>query len=137
MSAAAAETPQDTPHTLGDLAVQRDALREQMRAVQQEEQRLKALLDENEAAIIALLDEQGVSRSGVGPYSMSISETVVGNVENWDSVYEYILTNNAFHLLQRRLANAAYKEILDGGEAIEGIVPFTKRSLNFRKVSGK
>ena len=123
--------------TLADLALARDALREEYRELQAEEKRLKALLDDNEQAIIDLLDAQGVTRSGIGPFSMSISETIVGNVDDWDSVYQYIVENDAFHLLQRRLANAAYKEILDGGEAIEGIEPFTKRSLNFRKSSAK
>lgn len=127
--------PELTPPTLADLAAVRDGLRVQLKVVQDEEKRLKDLLADNETAIIEQLDAQGVTRSGVGPYSMSISETVVGNVEDWDQVYEYIKDHDAFHLLQRRLANAAYGEILDAGDAMPGVVPFTKRSLNFRKAS--
>lgn len=123
--------------TLAELATRRDELREQHREVQTEEKRLKALLDDNEQEIIDQLDAQGVTRSGIGPFSMSISETVVGNVEDWDSVYAFIKDNDAFYLLQRRLANAAYKELLDNGDTIEGVAPFTKRSLNFRKSSAK
>lgn len=119
--------------TLADLATMRDDLRTQLKTVQDEEKRLKALLDENEDLIIAQLDAQGVTRSGVGPYSMSISLTTVGNVEDWDQVYGFIRENDAFHLLQRRLANAAYNELREGGEAVPGVVPFEKRSLNFRK----
>lgn len=120
---------------LAELAQERDNLREQLKAVQDEEKRLKALLEENEAAIIEQLDAQGVTRSGIGPYSMSISETLVGNVVDWDDTIAYIDEHKAFHLFQRRLSNAAYKEILDGGDAVPGVEPFTKRSLNFRKAN--
>ena len=40
-------------------------------------------------------------------------------------------------LLQRRLANAAYAEMLEQGEALPGVEPFEKRSLNFRVSSAK
>lgn len=123
--------------TLADLALARDDLRTQLKAVQDEEKRLKELLAENEQAIIEQLDAQGVTRSGVGPYSMSISTSIVGNVDDWDQVYAYISAHEAFHLLQRRLANAAYAEMLEQGEALPGVEPFEKRSLNFRKSSGK
>lgn len=133
MNAPATNIPAEV--TLADLALARDDLRMQLKAVQDEEKRLKALLDENEDLIIAQLDAQGVTRSGVGPYSMSISLTTVGNVEDWDQVYDFIRENDAFHLLQRRLANAAYNELREGGEAVPGVVPFEKRSLNFRKTA--
>lgn len=123
--------------TIADLALARDDLRTQLKAVQDEEKRLKELLAENEQAIIEQLDAQGVTRSGVGPYSMSISTSIVGNVDDWDQVYAYISEHEAFHLLQRRLANAAYAEMLEQGEALPGVEPFEKRSLNFRKSSGK
>ena len=119
--------------TLATLATERDEMRMQMKVLQDQEKALKKRLDENEEAIIALLDEQGVTRSGVGPYSMSISTSTVGNVDDWDSVYEYIKDNDAFFLLQRRIANAAYKELLDTGDTVPGVAPFEKRSLNFRK----
>ena len=135
MNAPATHIPVEV--TLADLALARDELRVQLKSVQDEEKRIKALLDENEDAIIEQLDAQGVTRSGVGPYSMSISTTKVGNVTDWDQVYDHIHEHKAFHLLQRRLANAAYVEILDSGEALPGVEPFEKRSLNFRKSASK
>lgn len=123
--------------TLADLALARDNLRTQLKAVQDEEKRLKELMAENELAIIEQLDAQGVTRSGVGPYSMSISTSTVGNVADWDQVYAYIHEHEAFHLLQRRLANAAYAEMLEQGEVLPGVEPFEKRSLNFRVSSAK
>lgn len=129
--------PVEMSLSLADLALVRDDLRTQLKVAQDEEKRLKALLDENEDAIIKQLDDQGVTRSGVGPYSMSISTSTVGNVTDWDQVYDHIHEHKAFHLLQRRLANAAYAEILDSGDSLPGVEPFEKRSLNFRKSASK
>lgn len=129
--------PVEVTLSLADLAEIRDDLRTQLKVVTDEEKRLKALLAENEDAILEQLDAQGVTRSGVGPYSMSISTSVVGNVTDWDATYAYIHEHEAFHLLQRRLANAAYAEILEGGDTLPGVEPFEKRSLNFRKSSAK
>lgn len=118
---------------LDDLANERDALRETKRGIEQQLKELDALLATNEQAIIEVADELGLDRFAVGKLTFSISEQTVGNVEDWDDLYQFIRDNNAFYLLQRRLANAAYKEILDGGDNLPGVVPFTKRSLNMRK----
>ena len=119
--------------TLADLANRRDALRERKRELEAEVKSIDKALAENELLIIERLDEMGVNKFAVGKLSFSISENTVGNVEDWDQVHAYIRDNNAFHLVQRRLANAAYKELLDMGEELPGVVPFNKRSLNFRK----
>lgn len=119
--------------TLADLANDRDNLRERKRELEAEVKVIDQALAANELEIIERLDEMGVSRFAVGKLSFSISENTVGNVEDWDQVYAYIRDNNAFHLVQRRLANAAYKELLDMGDSLPGVVPFNKRSLNFRK----
>lgn len=119
--------------TLADLANDRDVLRERKRELEAEIKLLEQALAANELAIIERLDEMGVNKFAVGKLSFSISENTVGNVEDWDQVHAYIRDNNAFHLVQRRLANAAYKELLDMGEELPGVVPFNKRTLNFRK----
>ena len=122
-----------TKARLDDLAAERDALREQKRHLEAEIKTLDAKLSTNEQAIIELADDLGLDRFAVGKLTFSISEQTVGNVEDWDDLYQFIRDNDAFYLLQRRLANAAYKEMLDSGGALPGVVPFTKRSLNMRK----
>lgn len=130
---AAVELP--TEVTLADLANRRDALRDRKRELEAEAKVIDKELAENELLIIEKLDGMGVNKFAVGKLSFSISENLVGNVEDWDQVYAYIKGNDAFHLVQRRLANAAYKELLDMGDELPGVAPFTKRSLNFRKTN--
>ena len=124
-------------YTLQELALERDNLREAKRELEDQVKALDRLLEANEEAILLTMDEQGVTRTGVGPYSMSVSEQTVGHVDDWDEVYNYIHRTHSWHLLQRRLSNAAYKEILETGETLKGVEPFVKRSLNFRKSSSK
>lgn len=122
-----------TKNRLDDLAIERDRLREAKRTLEAEIKQLDTLLATNEQEIIEIADDLGLDRFAVGKLTFSISEQTVGNVEDWESLYQFIRDNDAFYLLQRRLANAAYKEILDGGDSLPGVVPFTKRSLNMRK----
>lgn len=122
-----------TKTRLDTLASTRDSLREQKRLLEAEIKTIDAQLSANEQEIIELADDLGLDRFAVGKLTFSISEQTVGNVEDWDDLYQFIRDNNAFYLLQRRLANAAYKEMLDSGSALPGVVPFTKRSLNMRK----
>jgi len=124
-----------TKQRLDDLATERDTLREEKRELETKVKALDALLATNEVSIIEIADEMGLDRFAVGKLTFSISNQVVGNVEDWDALHEYIRENNAFYLLQRRLSNAPYKEILDSGESLAGVVPFTKRSLNMRKAA--
>lgn len=117
---------------LDDLAQQRFELRERKRALNNEIAEIDRELDENEIQILEVADALGMKRFAVGKLTFSVSENVVGSVEDWDKVYEYIKENDAFYLLQRRLANAAFKEMLDDGNDLPGVVPFVKRSINMR-----
>ncbi len=124
----------DTPTmTLGDLARERDALRESKRALAREEKEIKAALDENEEAVLALLDAQGVEATRVDGISISISEQVVPSVVDWDAYYAFIKENDAFYLLERRAAAGPYREMLAMETPPPGVEPFTKRSVNMSK----
>ena len=122
-----------TKQRLDTLAADRDTLREEKRNLEAQVKVIDEKLAGNETDIIEIADEMGLDRFAVGKLTFSISSNVVGNVEDWDAVHAYIKENDAFYLLQRRLSNAPYKEILDSGASLPGVVPFTKRSLNMRK----
>jgi hypothetical protein len=121
----------ETP-TVATLANRRFELREAKRALEAQIKVIDAELTINEVELIEAADTAGMTHFRVGKLSIAVSEQVVGNVDDWDQLYDYITTNSAFHLLQRRLGNAAYKEILDSGETVPGVAPFTKRSINLR-----
>ena len=115
------------------LANERSDLRDQKRDLEAQIKELDNALANNETDILAIADELGLDRFAVGKLSFSVSRNVVGNVEDWEQVHAFIKEHDAFYLLQRRLANAAYKEMLDAGDSLPGVEPFTKISLNMRK----
>mgnify|MGYP000627332380 CR=1 FL=1 len=123
----------DTPTmTLGDLAKERDALRESKRALKREEAALTEALDANEARILELLDAQNVEATRVNGISLSISEQTMPSVTDWDALYAWIKENDAFYLLQRRAAAGPYRELLQMEQEVPGVEPHIKRSINMR-----
>ena len=115
------------------LANQRFQLREQKRELEAAVRDIEEELAENEQVLLAFAEELGLDKFSVGKLTFSVSNNVVGYITDWDQVYAFIKEHDAFHLIQRRLANAAYKEILETGDGLPGVEPIVKRSLNMRK----
>lgn len=120
--------------TLDVLAQQRDELREKLKAIEAEASKLKGEMKDNEHAILALAKEAGLDRFAVGKLTFSVSKQIVGNVTDWEAMYNYIKEKDAFYLLQRRLSNASYKELLDAGETLPFVDQFENIVLNMRKL---
>jgi len=97
--------------------------------------KIKEQMDVLESAIINRLDIDETTMSRGKTASAILTETVVPKIDDWDSFYEYIKDNEAFHLLQRRPATTACRETLEAGEVISGISTFTKRSISLRKIT--
>lgn len=97
---------------------------------------LKPLEDrkrELEGELMAKLDEQGVDATKIkGVGSVSINEEVVPQAEDWDAFYDFVQSTRSFHLLNRALNGAAYRETLQTGDEIPGLTPFTRRKLSVR-----
>ena len=62
--------------------------------------------------------------------TLSVRKTDVANVKDWDKVYNYIHRHKAYHLMFRRIADAAFREELElkGKRGIPGIEIFTRRT---------
>jgi hypothetical protein len=90
----------------------------------------KAYAAAEEVLMVQLAEEHTPSASGVKA-TASVAESVVPKVEDWEAFYRYIHRNNAYHLLERRPAAAAFRELLEQrkGKDIPGVVPYTKRTL--------
>lgn len=123
------EDPRAAIERLFDLRNQITEIKKNMlKPLEEEENELKDQL-------IGHLMAQGVDQTAVrGVGSVSITESVVPSVENWDSFYEYIRENNAFYLLNRAPNSAAFREAITMGDTVPGVVPFTKRNLSVKKL---
>jgi hypothetical protein len=95
---------------------------------------LKAAQDEIDLALLKKMDAEGLSRTANGDYSVSINEDTVPDVEDWDALYNHIISTRDFSLIQRRISSTAYKELLKLGEGVPGLSPRTIRKINFRSL---
>jgi hypothetical protein len=87
-----------------------------------------------ELELMRAMDNDGITETGnkaIG--KVVLSESVYPQVENWDEFGDYIITNRYIHLLERRPAVLAYRELLNLGRVVPGTLPFTKRKLSFKE----
>lgn len=65
---------------------------------------------------------------------VSIDKKTKPIVEDWDKFYAYVKKNNAFDLMQRRIADKAIEERWADKKAVPGIGKFTAVTLSVNKV---
>lgn len=118
------------------LGLQIDAiykLREKLREIQEREKEQLQLIAAAEEVLIATMDKEGVAKSTGKLATVSIADSVVIQTEDWDSFFAYVMKNKASHLVEKRPAQAAVRELFELGKKVPGVQPFTKRKLSIRK----
>ena len=80
------------------------------------------------------MEAEGTDKAQGSKASVTISKNVVANVTDWDELWPYIVKNKFYGLVQRRVTDTAYRELLDLGKKVPGVEPFTKRALTVRSL---
>ncbi len=91
-----------------------------------------ALIEER---LMESMDQSGIEKMTGSKASVSISSTTVANVEDWDAFLAWIYKTKNGHLLQRRVSDAAWREMVEIKKVVPGTQPFTKKRLNLRATS--
>jgi hypothetical protein len=125
---------QEVKQTPAQIMAEMFEIRLEKAQLKEREKQLNEVWYALESQLMSMADELGMKRMGVdGLGTATVTETVVPVVEDWDSVHQYILENEAPHLLQRRVAAAAFRELQDMGVDVPGLSPYTKRAISLRK----
>ena len=111
------------------------ATREEKRRLEAQVKETSLKIEELETTLMERLEKEGLEKAAGSKASVSIGTSVVADVQDWDAFWVYILKNKYTHLLQRRVSEPAYRELLDAGKKVPGVQPFTKRKLNIRTVA--
>lgn len=121
----------------GPIGAQIDALwelRERKRALEAQVTEINIAIDTKERALLDTMDQQQTTRGAGEKATVTVRESIVPQVHDWDEFWKFIRRNNAFELLERRPAVAAFREHAsrrkDG--KVPGVVPFLKRSVSVR-----
>lgn len=119
---------------LGKLIDQLNDAREAKRKHAEIEKVLNAAYSEIEQSIMARLAAEGMDKATGKKATASISNVTVANVEDWDKFHAFVKKTGYFHLLQRRVSDPGFRELLEqkGAAAMAkvGVVPFVKQNLN-------
>lgn len=111
------------------------ALREQKRLAEIGVKEIEAKIAEAEEDIMGRLESQGLDSAKGKEASVSVTSATVANVEDWPAFHAYIGKNKYFHLLQKRVSDPAYRELLDMGKKVPGVSPFNKKKLTLRSIA--
>lgn len=125
------------PKTLGACADLYYTTREKRLKAQKVVDELKA--QENQLAdhIIKNLPKSDANGIAGKKCRVTIREKTIPQVQDWDAFYEYIRKNakkGAFSLLQKRVGDAAVKEIWEAGKEVPGVGRFHVKTLSVNKL---
>lgn len=121
-----------TKMTINDIINARLYTRHKLADLSKQEKALKAEQSELDWQLMTKLDDQGLSRTANDTATISISEEVVPEVQDWDELYQYITSTGDFSLVQRRMSSTAYRELRGQGDNVPGVADRTIRKLNVR-----
>jgi hypothetical protein len=122
------------PATVGALIDQLWATREVKRDIESQLKEVEARIAELNTELMERMEQEGLDKASGTKATISVSTNTVAAVEDWDEFWKYILKNKYTHLLQRRVSDPAYRELLEAGKKVPGVQPFVKRSLNVRSI---
>lgn len=100
---------------------------------------LKSVVEQIDAVEVSLfeqMEKEGTTNGGGKSATVSIVESVVPNVKDWDKLYAFIHRMKYYHLLERRPSVTGCRELFETKGAIPGVEPFMKRRLNFSSKKG-
>jgi hypothetical protein len=105
------------------------AVKDQLKALNEQVKLLEEEFADAERALIEVLDDAGIESGGRNGAKFRVENAVFPKVEDWGAYWDHIYDNRAFHLLEKRPAIKACRELFDLGQALPGVVKFTKRKI--------
>lgn len=109
-------------------------IREKKRALEASIKDLDGQLATIEAELMEDMEANGVDKMTGKHAGVSITSNTVAHVTDWDEMWKFILKTKNTQLLQRRVSDPAYRELLEMGKKVPGAEAFTKKRLNLRSL---
>lgn len=125
---------------IGDVIRTYMKLRNQKSAIEAETKEqvagIKQKMDKLESYIMSALDEQGLTSFKSDFGTAFITTTDYANVADWDAALSFIVENDAYDMLEKRVSKTAVRAYIDESKEVPpGITYGTKLSVNIRKPS--
>jgi hypothetical protein len=94
---------------------------------------LNAERKELEITVVRHMQEIGIDRLGIEGANLSVQHKRLPQVASWDEFYDYIHSNNASYLMQRRVSSTAIDELSAEGIEIPGIEFYEEDRLSVKR----
>jgi hypothetical protein len=116
-----------------DLIDELFALRESKRVLEAQVKEIESRVSEIKAELVPRFQDEGTQSTATKTASVTLTETVLPQVTDWDAFYAFIKDTDSFYLLERRPASTAWRELHNADMTPPGTQAFTKFDLNLRK----
>jgi len=122
--------------TLGALIDEVWAEREVKRGLEAQVNDQAAKIAGLEAVIMERLEKEGLDKATGTKAGISVTSGVTANVTDWDAFWAFIIKGKGKynHLLQRRVSDPSYRELLEHKITVPGTESFVKKRLNIRSL---
>ena len=121
-------TPEKPAIKVDTLVDQLCKLRDKKRAAQAVVDDLEKKSREKKQELLSVLEEQGLDKASGKLATVSRRTSQVANVVDWDAFYSFIHRHKHYHLLQRRVSDPAWRELMER-KPVPGTEAFTKVTL--------
>jgi hypothetical protein len=118
---------------LGSLLAERVDLKTLISQFNKEIANTKKQIDVIDEQLTGFLTESGLDAIKKDGYTVKLAEKVGLKVENWDDVWDFIITNNRRELLRKQLIQAALEEMYEAEETMPGAELYTYSQLDVKK----
>lgn len=125
-------TDENSPATTAEIIAELVKIRDRKRELAAEESELNERFDALKGTLIARMEEEGSTKVSSKLASVSLTETIVPQVDDRDAMNAWILETGNLYILQSRVASGAYRELVETGQEVPGVTPFTKKDISLR-----
>tara|TARA_R100001460_G_scaffold26606_1_gene53821 strand:- start:1821 stop:2213 length:393 start_codon:yes stop_codon:yes gene_type:complete len=104
----------------------------QLKALLEQEKKLKQIQNALETEIAADMERQGLTQTGNDACTISLKTEIVPTVEDWDALHQHIIATGQFELLQKRMSATAYRELITMAQSVPGVRSTELTRVNYR-----
>jgi hypothetical protein len=124
----------DNPRPMDLVVADLRARRLVVEHIEAELREAKQLLAESEDEILVSMQAQGINRLSSQGLTLSITESIVPQIKDWNAFEKFLLRNGATHLIERRIHTTAWREEVAEreGTPIPGVEPYLRIRLSVR-----
>ena len=122
------------PDSLGACADRLYELKADKSAAQKAVEAIEAEISAITNYIIEELPKSNASGIAGSKARVTVVSKPVPRATDWMEVYNFILRYDRFDLLQRRLSDAAVKEMWQDGQTVPGVEPFNVVTVSLNKL---